>query len=374
MATFLLICILLHCLLQGCMGSTCLLMKNCTLQLEDLINRTHETEDISTMIPLCLNFVGKQSELQNCVTNAVKTCGLGGHEPEYQSYSRKKFEAKKKCLKDCPNLNDVRICQGYIKYDIIQTSGYSEFCSNYNSVQSTCLDTKLNTCSFRYQLFESGLSEDGRRIVQTICQSGCSTIDMTMEIIDDCNKEFFNEDRRFSECSSYIKYINCIKNGAPCPQFRRVAQYTQPALLEAQTKCEPSTTTSMTPPTSTIVPQTIPATTRAVVTVEDRQGQTRTTTMGLQDTKTIVSRDKEFDSITKSSNPATRNTITTTSFSGHSTINENVKQTTNVMTSMSNKGDVLKKQNSSSIGSMTTVSNRLILVLIHSTIFFSLMF
>jgi hypothetical protein len=40
------------------------------------------------------------------------------------------------------------------------------------------------------------------------------------------------------------------------------------------------------------VPQTIPATTRAVVIVEDRQGQTRTTTMGLQDTKTIVSRDK----------------------------------------------------------------------------------
>ena len=29
----------------------------------------------------------------------MKTCGLGGHEPEYQSYSRKKFEAKKKCLK-----------------------------------------------------------------------------------------------------------------------------------------------------------------------------------------------------------------------------------------------------------------------------------
>jgi hypothetical protein len=41
------------------------------------------------------------------------------------------------------------------------------FPSNYNSVQSTCVDTKLNTCSFRYQLFESGLSEDGRRIVQT---------------------------------------------------------------------------------------------------------------------------------------------------------------------------------------------------------------
>jgi len=44
--------------------------------------------------------------------------------------------------------------------------------SKYNDVQSTCVDTKLNTCSFRYQLFESGLSEDGRRIVQTICQSG----------------------------------------------------------------------------------------------------------------------------------------------------------------------------------------------------------
>ena len=40
------------------------------------------------------------------------------------------------------------------------------------------------------------------------------------------------------------------------------------------------------------VPQTIPTTTRIVVTVEDRQGQTRRTTMGLQDSKTIVSRDK----------------------------------------------------------------------------------
>lgn len=49
----------------------------------------------------------------------------------------------------------------------------------------------------------------------------------------------------------------------------------------------------------------------------------------------------EFVSTTKSSNPA---------ISGHSTTNENVKQTTNVMTSMSNKGEVLKKQNSSSIG------------------------
>jgi hypothetical protein len=58
----------------------------------------------------------------------------------------------------------------------------------------------------------------------------------------------------------------------------------------------------------------------------------------------------EFVSTTKSSNPATRNTITTTSFSGHSTTEENVKQTTNVMTSMSNKENVLKKQNSSSIG------------------------
>jgi len=54
----------------------------------------------------------------------------------------------------------------------------------------------------------------------------------------------------------------------------------------------------------------------------------------------------EFVTTTKSSNPATRNT----SFSGHSTTDENVKHTTNVMTSMSNKGNVLKKQNSSSIG------------------------
>jgi len=54
----------------------------------------------------------------------------------------------------------------------------------------------------------------------------------------------------------------------------------------------------------------------------------------------------EFVTTTKSSYPATRNTITTTSFSGHSTTDENVKHTTNVMTSMSNKGNVLKKQNS----------------------------
>ena len=45
------------------------------------------------------NFVGKQSELQNCETNAVQTCSLGGHEPEYVTFTRKKFEAKKKCLK-----------------------------------------------------------------------------------------------------------------------------------------------------------------------------------------------------------------------------------------------------------------------------------
>ena len=55
----------------------------------------------------------------------------------------------------------------------------------------------------------------------------------------------------------------------------------------------------------------------------------------------------EFVTTIKSSNLATRNTITITSFSGHSTTDENVKHTTNVMTS---KGNVLKKQNSSSTG------------------------
>ena len=61
----------------------------------------------------------------------------------------------------------------------------------------------------------------------------------------------------------------------------------------------------------------------------------------------------EFVTTIKSSNLATRNTITITSFSGHSTTDENVKHTTNVMTSMSNKGNkgnVLKKQNSRSTG------------------------
>ena len=40
------------------------------------------------------------------------------------------------------------------------------------------------------------------------------------------------------------------------------------------------------------VPQTIPTTTRTVVTVEDRQRQRQETTRGLKDTKTSVSRDK----------------------------------------------------------------------------------
>ena len=41
------------------------------------------------------------------------------------------------------------------------------------------------------------------------------------------------------------------------------------------------------------VPQTIPTTTRTVVTVEDRQRQRQETTRGLKDTKTSVSRDTE---------------------------------------------------------------------------------
>ncbi|CAC5391121.1 RAB6A [Mytilus coruscus] len=247
MASIVIICSVLLYLLAGI--ETCSHLDNCKHQLEELFNNTLETGDISVMIPLCLNIGGK-SQLRTCENNAVSKCKLGGHEPEYIAFNALKFKARKKCRQECPGMDNVKICQDLIKYDTIQKSGYSQFCSHYNNIKTTCVDTKLKTCSFRDELFLSGLSGDVRRIVQTICQSGCSSIDKTKQIIDACNSQFTTSSGNgFADCNFYKQYISCIQKGSPCPQFRQVAKYSKPKLSEAQARCEPATT----PKASTIV-------------------------------------------------------------------------------------------------------------------------
>ncbi|XP_052105714.1 uncharacterized protein LOC127738481 isoform X2 [Mytilus californianus] len=249
---------------------TCSLLNNCTLQLEEFFNVTRESNAISVMIPLCLNIVGK-SKLQKCENNAVLKCGLGGHESEYSAYRALKIKARNHCLQDCPELDDVKICQDLIKYDTIQKSGYSQFCSHYNNIKTTCVDTKLKTCSFRDELFLSGLSGDVRLIVQTICQSGCSSIDKTKQIIDGCNSKFTRSSGNgFADCNLYKQYISCIQKGSPCPQFRQVAKYSKPKLSEAQARCEPATTfKASTPAALTTVDESTNSITKDKITAMD---------------------------------------------------------------------------------------------------------
>ncbi|XP_063428179.1 uncharacterized protein LOC134711490 isoform X2 [Mytilus trossulus] len=257
MAPFIIICSLILYSLTGI--DTCSHLDSCTHQLEEFFNVTRENNDIAVMIPLCLNIVGRRSKLQKCENNAVVKCLFGGHEPEYSAYKTLKITARNKCLQDCPTMDDVKICQDLIKYDTIQTSGYSQFCSNYTNIKTTCVDTKLKTCSFRDELFLSGLSGDVKRIVQTICQSGCSSIDKTKQIIDACNSKFTTSSGNdFADCNVYKQYISCIEKGSPCPQFRQVAYYSKPTLSEAQTRCEPASTSKA----STIVISTPAALTR----------------------------------------------------------------------------------------------------------------
>ncbi|VDI09831.1 Hypothetical predicted protein [Mytilus galloprovincialis] len=241
MAPIIIVCSLILYSLTGI--DTCSHLDSCTHQLEEFFNVTRESNDISVMIPLCLNIVVKRSKLQKCENNAVVQCQLGGHEAQYSAYKALKIKARNKCLQDCPTMDDVKICQDLIKYDTIQTSGYSQFCSNYTNIKTTCVDTKLQTCSFRDELFLSGLSGDVKRIVQTICQSGCSSIDKTKQTIDTCNSKFTTSSGNdFADCNLYKQYISCIEKGSPCPQFRQVAKYSKPTLSEAQARCEQSTT------------------------------------------------------------------------------------------------------------------------------------
>ncbi|XP_076098935.1 uncharacterized protein LOC143068619 isoform X2 [Mytilus galloprovincialis] len=244
MVPIIIICSLILYSLTGI--DSCSHLDSCTHQLEEFFNVTRASNDISVMIPLCLNIVGRRSKLQKCENNAVVKCMFGGHEPEYSAYKALKIKAKNKCLQDCPTMDDVKICQDLIKYDTIQTSGYSQFCSNYTNIKTTCVDTKLRTCSFRDELFLSGLSGDVKRIVQTICQSGCSSIDKTKQIIDACNSKITtSSENDFADCNVYKQYISCIEKESPCPQFRQVAKYSKPTLSEAQVRCEPATTTKV---------------------------------------------------------------------------------------------------------------------------------
>ncbi|VDI73870.1 Hypothetical predicted protein [Mytilus galloprovincialis] len=244
MVPIIIICSLILYSLTGI--DTCSHLDTCTHQLEEFFNVTRENNNIAVMIPLCLSIVGSRSKLQNCERNAVVKCLFGGHEPEYSAYKALKITARNKCLQDCPTMDDVKICQDLIKYDTIQTSGYSQFCSNYTNIKTTCVDTKLKTCSFRDELFLSGLSGDVKRIVQTICQSGCSSIDKTKQIIDTCNSKFTTSSGNdFADCNVYKQYISCIEKESPCPQFSQVAKYSKPTLSEAQARCEPATTTKV---------------------------------------------------------------------------------------------------------------------------------
>ncbi|CAG2224248.1 RAB6A [Mytilus edulis] len=183
MAPFIIICFLILYSLTGI--DSCSHLDSCTHQLEEFFNVTRASNDISVMIPLCLNIVGRRSKLQKCENNAVVKCMFGGHEPEYSAYKALKIKAKNKCLQDCPTMDDVKICQDLIKYDTIQTSGYSQFCSNYTNIKTTCgYETK--------DMFVS------RRVIPV--------------------------------------WIVCA---------RQVAKYSKPTLSEAQARCEPATTTKV---------------------------------------------------------------------------------------------------------------------------------